>query len=82
MCRHVFQCINMAPNLPCFSAQGFVDDYLLMVRACAERDQDSIISQSVKLGFLTGEFGSGQVDVRVRVKVRGGWVTRLPGEGG
>ena len=34
--------------------QTFVDDYLLMVAACAERDSQRIINSSVKLGFLTG----------------------------
>lgn len=35
--------------------QGFVDEYLLMVRACADRDAPAVVSHSVKLGFLTGE---------------------------
>jgi hypothetical protein len=35
--------------------QGFVDDYLLMVHACAERDGPGVVQQSIKLGFLTGE---------------------------
>lgn len=35
--------------------KGFVDDYLRMVRACAERDRDSVIDFSTRLGFLTGE---------------------------
>lgn len=32
----------------------FVDDYLSMVKACAERDRDGVIRYSTKLGFLTG----------------------------
>lgn len=33
---------------------GFVDDYLNMVRACAERDKQGVIDCSTRLGFLTG----------------------------
>lgn len=36
------------------SLQEFVDNYLLMVRACAERDSGTVVKQSVALGFLTG----------------------------
>ena len=32
----------------------FVDDYLRMVRACAEQDRDEVIQRSMSLGFLTG----------------------------
>jgi hypothetical protein len=32
----------------------FVDDYLRMVRACAEHDRDEIILRSTRMGFLTG----------------------------
>lgn len=32
----------------------FVGDYLEMVRACADRDRDSLIARSISLGFLTG----------------------------
>lgn len=32
----------------------FVDDYLSMVKACAERDRDRVIDYSTRLGFLTG----------------------------
>ena len=35
--------------------QPFVDDYLRMVRACAEQDRDEIILRSTRMGFLTGE---------------------------
>lgn len=34
--------------------KGFVDDYLRMVRACAERDSDGVVRYSTRLGFLTG----------------------------
>ncbi|KAL6754286.1 ABC1 family-domain-containing protein [Haematococcus lacustris] len=35
--------------------QAFVDQYLLMVRACADRDSDTVLRQSQRLGFLTGD---------------------------
>lgn len=35
--------------------RAFVDDYMRMVRACAERDRDQVIERSTRLGFLTGE---------------------------
>ena len=34
---------------------SFVDDYLSMVRACADKDRDGVIHFSTRLGFLTGE---------------------------
>lgn len=34
--------------------QPFVDDYLRMVRACAEHERDEIILRSTRMGFLTG----------------------------
>lgn len=34
--------------------QDFVDHYLLMVRGCAERDAETVVQQSIHLGFLTG----------------------------
>ena len=33
----------------------FVDDYLRMVAACAERDGQQVVNRSVRLGFLTGD---------------------------
>lgn len=33
----------------------FVDDYLRMVLACADKNRDEVISRSTKLKFLTGE---------------------------
>jgi hypothetical protein len=29
-------------------------DYMEMVRACADKDRDEILARSTKLGFLTG----------------------------
>ena len=33
-----------------------MDDYLRMVRACAERDRTEVILRSTRMGFLTGTF--------------------------
>eukprot|EP00891_Asterochloris_glomerata_P001525 jgi/Astpho2/1525/e_gw1.00026.28.1_t len=33
----------------------FVDDYLRMVRACADRNRDEVILRSTRMGFLTGD---------------------------
>lgn len=33
----------------------FVDDYLKMVAACAEKDKQGVIDLSTRLGFLTGD---------------------------
>jgi aarF domain-containing kinase len=33
----------------------FLEDYFSLICACAEKDRDTILKQSVKLGFLTGE---------------------------
>eukprot|EP00884_Botryococcus_braunii_P002081 jgi/Botrbrau1/11874/Bobra.126_2s0009.1 len=35
--------------------KAFVDEYLCMVRACAERDRPEIIRRSINMGFLTGD---------------------------
>eukprot|EP00808_Paulinella_micropora_P024107 g68950.t1 len=35
--------------------QDFVEEYMRMVQACAEKRRDDIIDSSIKLGFLTGE---------------------------
>ena len=34
--------------------QEFVDNYLRMVRACAEQDRTEVILRSTRMGFLTG----------------------------
>lgn len=47
-------CTIIAPGL----AFRFVDNYLRMVHACAERDRQQVVDMSVQLGFLTGEEGS------------------------
>ena len=33
---------------------SFVDEYMQMVRACAERDRDGVVQRSLNMGFLTG----------------------------
>jgi aarF domain-containing kinase len=33
----------------------FVDEYLRMVHACAERDREGVIQSSIRMGFLTGD---------------------------
>lgn len=43
----------------------FVDEYLRMVVACAERDREGVIDASIKLGFLTGEEAAVLVDAHV-----------------
>lgn len=35
--------------------KAFVDDYLEMVKACAEKDGDAVVDLSTRLGFLTGD---------------------------
>lgn len=34
--------------------KAFVDEYLMMVRACAEKDGPAVMEHSTTLGFLTG----------------------------
>ena len=43
----------------------FVDEYLRMVVACAERDREGVIRSSINLGFLTGEEAAVLVDAHV-----------------
>ncbi|WVZ71354.1 hypothetical protein U9M48_019947 [Paspalum notatum var. saurae] len=44
----------------------FVDDYLRMVVACANRDRASVIEMSRRLGFLTGEEPEVMLDAHVQ----------------
>ena len=44
----------------------FVDEYLRMVVACAERDREGVIASSIALGFLTGEEAAVLVDAHVQ----------------
>ena len=43
-------CAGAARDFP----RPFVDDYLRMVRACAEHERSEIILRSTRMGFLTG----------------------------
>ncbi|XP_047057329.1 protein ABC transporter 1, mitochondrial [Lolium rigidum] len=43
----------------------FVDDYLRMVVACANRDRDGVLEMSRRLGFLTGEEPEVMLDAHV-----------------
>ena len=43
----------------------FVDDYLKMVVACAEKDRDGVVESSIKLGFLTGDEAQVLIDAHV-----------------
>lgn len=43
----------------------FVDDYLRMVKACAEKDRDEILLRSRRLGFLTGDESDVMMDAHV-----------------
>lgn len=38
----------------CFLLRWYRQDYMEMVRACADKDRGEILARSTKLGFLTG----------------------------
>lgn len=52
----------------------FVDDYLRMVYACAQRDRRGVIDMSVSLGFLTGDESAVMLDAHTEA----GFVVGLP----
>ncbi|XP_024533983.1 protein ABC transporter 1, mitochondrial [Selaginella moellendorffii] len=52
----------------------FVDDYLQMVMACANRDRGKVVDMSIKLGFLTGE----EADVMLDAHTEAAFVVGLP----
>ncbi len=54
--------------------RGFVDDYLRMVHACAERDGPEVIHRSVRLGFLTGDEG----EVMLEAHTQAGFAVGTP----
>ncbi|KAK3026951.1 hypothetical protein RJ639_040357 [Escallonia herrerae] len=54
--------------------KGFVDDYLRMVLACANCDQQSVIEMSKRLGFLTGM----ESEIMIDAHVQAGFVVGLP----
>ncbi|CAN8248126.1 unnamed protein product [Cochlearia groenlandica] len=52
----------------------FVDDYLRMVKACADKDREGVIEMSRRLGFLTGD----EPDVMLDAHVQAGFIVGLP----
>ncbi|CAF2034577.1 BnaA09g52160D [Brassica napus] len=52
----------------------FVDDYLRMVMACANKDSKGVIEMSRRLGFLTGD----EPDVMLDAHVQAGFIVGLP----
>ncbi|XP_010456133.1 PREDICTED: protein ABC transporter 1, mitochondrial [Camelina sativa] len=52
----------------------FVDDYLRMVMACAEKDSEGVIEMSRRLGFLNGD----ESDVMLDAHVQAGFIVGLP----
>ena len=52
-------------------APGFADEYLRLVRACAEghKERDAILHHSRELGFLTGEESATMLDAHVGAAV-------------
>ncbi|KAG2330944.1 hypothetical protein Bca52824_002124 [Brassica carinata] len=52
----------------------FVDDYLRMVMACADKDSKGVIEMSRRLGFLTGD----ESDVMLDAHVQAGFIVGLP----
>lgn len=54
--------------------KSFVDDYLRMVLACANGDNDGVIEMSKRLGFLTGM----ESDVMLDAHVQAGFIVGLP----
>eukprot|EP00873_Tetraselmis_striata_P045513 jgi/Tetstr1/465777/TSEL_010401.t2 len=54
--------------------ESFVDNYLRMVKACAEEDSAEVLARSIQLGFLTGEESQVMLDAHVKA----GFVVGLP----
>ena len=52
----------------------FVDEYMRMVVACADRDRDALVAASVALGFLRGD----EAPVLIDAHVRAGYEVGLP----
>ncbi|OMO64159.1 hypothetical protein CCACVL1_22005 [Corchorus capsularis] len=52
----------------------FVDDYLRMVMACANKDREAVLEMSKRLGFLTGM----ESEVMLEAHVQAGFVVGLP----
>lgn len=54
--------------------RAFVDNYLRMVHACAERNRQQVVDMSVQLGFLTGDESA----VMLEAHTEAGFVVGLP----
>ncbi|KAG0575782.1 hypothetical protein M758_5G032600 [Ceratodon purpureus] len=52
----------------------FVDDYLKMILACANKDREQVVRQSIRLGFLTGK----EPNVMLNAHVEAAFVVGLP----
>ncbi|KAL1827266.1 hypothetical protein DCAR_0206419 [Daucus carota subsp. sativus] len=52
----------------------FVDDYLRMVLACANKDKEAVVEMSKRLGFLTGM----ESDIMLEAHVQAGFIVGLP----
>ncbi|GAB4853422.1 mitochondrial chaperone [Ancistrocladus abbreviatus] len=59
--------------------EAFVDDYLRMVLACANRDRNAVIEMSRRLGFLTGEESEVMLDAHVQASFIVGLPFSKPG---
>ncbi len=44
----------------------FVDEYLRMIHACAERQRDAVVAGSIRMGFLTGDESPSMTDAHVQ----------------
>ncbi|MCO5547704.1 hypothetical protein L7F22_001155 [Adiantum nelumboides] len=59
--------------------EHFVDNYLKMVHACANRDRKNVLEMSCKLGFLTGEESSVMLDAHTEAAFAVGLPFSQPG---
>ncbi|KAH7446741.1 hypothetical protein KP509_01G071700 [Ceratopteris richardii] len=60
-------------------SKHFVDNYLRMVYACANRDRENVLEMSCKLGFLTGEESSIMLDAHTEAAFAVGLPFSQPG---
>jgi len=66
--------LSMHTHPPRLYPKEFVDDYLRMVAACAERDRAGVIHYSTRMGFLTGDESAIMLDAHTEA----GFVVGLP----
>lgn len=67
----LYDVVNHRINLIDFGAsrlyrKEFVDEYLRLVYACAQRDRKGLIESNIKLGFLTGDETKEYLDATVQ----------------